>query len=314
MSQEQTTRRRFLNQMVLTGGAAVLSPALVGSLARAREKGLHVACNSYSWQVFFQREGRDFNQSLDEGLGEVAASGLDGYEPGVGGAAEIDRLAPLLKKHGLQMRSLYVNSVLHESDRAEASIADILTVARKAKTVGTTIIVTNPSPLQWGGPANKNDAQLRTQAKALNELGAKLRDLGLTLAYHNHDMELREAAREFHHMMLATDPKNVTLCLDAHWVYRGAGNSQVALFDIVKLYGARVSELHLRQSHDQVWAETFGSGDIDYPALVEALAAHKVRPHLVLEQAVEQGTPKTLSSVEASRRSTQYVRTLFARM
>lgn len=313
MTAYDMTRRGFLKRGLLTGGAAVLSPALAASLARARDKGLHVACNSYSWQVFFQREGRDFNQSLDEGLGEVAASGLDGYEPGVGGAGEIDRLAPLLKKHGLEMRSLYVNSVLHEPDRAKASIAEVLTVAQKAKTVGTKIIVTNPSPLQWGGPTNKNDAQLKTQAAALDELGAKLRDLGLTLAYHNHDMELREAAREFHHMMLATDPKHVTLCLDAHWVYRGAGNSQVALFDIVKLYGKRVSELHLRQSRDQVWAETFGPGDIDYPALVEALATHKVRPHLVLEQAVEQGTPKTLTSVEAFRRSTDYVRTLFAR-
>jgi len=311
MVNQPMTRRGFLNRSLLASGAVALSPALIASAAQVRSTGLHVACNSYSWAVFYQREGRNFGESLDAGLADVAASGLDGYEPGVSSAAEIDRLAPLLTKHGLEMRSLYVNSVLHEPDKAKASIADVLAIAQKAKSVGTRIIVTNPSPIGWGGPANKNDTQLKTQAAALNELGAKLKGMGLTLAYHNHDVEMREAAREFHHMMVGTDPENVTLCLDAHWVYRGAGNSQVALFDIVKLYGARVSELHLRQSRDGVWAETFGQGDIDYAALADALGEHNVRPHVVLEQAVEKGTPKTMKSVEAFKQSTRHVRRLF---
>ncbi|MCW8983980.1 MAG: LSm family protein, partial [Thermoanaerobaculales bacterium] len=65
------------------------------------------------------------------------------------------------------------------------------------------------------------------------------------------------------HMMLGTDPANVTLCLDAHWIYRGAGNSAVALFDVVKLYGRRVTELHLRQSKANIWTEALSEGDID---------------------------------------------------
>jgi inosose dehydratase len=134
----------------------------------------------------------------------------------------------------------------------------------------------------------------------------------MKLAYHNHDIELRNAAREFHHMMAGTDPRHVSLCLDAHWVYRGAGNSQVALLDVVKLYGARVSELHLRQSRGGVWSETLDDGDIDYTALAQALAHARVRPHLVLEIAVEKGTPKTLSPLEAHRRSVDYARRVFA--
>jgi len=136
--------------------------------------------------------------------------------------------------------------------------------------------------------------------------------VGLILAYHNHDIDLRNAAREFHHMMAGTDPAYVTLCLDAHWIYRGAGNSQVALFDVLKLYGSRVTELHLRQSKDNIWTETFGDGDIDYPALAEHLLKIGIRPHLVLEQAVEAGSPKTLLPVEAIRKSSQYARQVFA--
>ena len=305
------SRREFLrNTMLSTGLAAV--PALVGSAARADAGKLHVACNQYSWSVFYGREGKDFNASLDAGLAEVAASGLDGFEPGVGGLQQIGRMAPLLAKHGLEMRSLYVNSTLHKADQARASIREVLAAAAKAKTFGTRIIVTNPSPIRWGGPDSKNDEELAIQAKAMNELGVELKRMGMVLAYHNHDMELRDAAREFHHMMVGTNPAYVTLCLDAHWIYRGAGNSQVALFDILKLYGPRVSELHLRQSSQGVWGEVFGPGDIDYNRLAEHLGEIGVRPHLVLEQAIEAGSPKTMKPLEAFRRSTRYVREVFA--
>ncbi len=309
MTDRRTTRRGFLRDTALAAGTLALSSSLTRATAEDR---IHVACNSYSWNVFYQREGRNFDQSLDAGLAEVAASGLDGFEPSFGDPAQVDRLAPLLKKHRLQMRSFYVNSSLHQPDQADRSIDQILSVARRAREAGARIVVTNPNPLAWGGPQNKDDTQLRTQADALNRLGAELRKIDLTLAYHNHDMELRQAAREFHHMMLGTDPANVTLCLDSHWVYRGSGNSQVALFDIVKLYGKRISELHLRQSKDGVWTEAFGPGDIDYPAFGDAVGQTGVRPHIVLEQAIENGSPDTMEPLEAFRRSTDYVRRLFA--
>ena len=137
-------------------------------------------------------------------------------------------------------------------------------------------------------------------------------DSGLTLAYHNHDAEMRKSAREFHHMMLGTDAKNVSLCLDSHWVFRGSGDSQVCLFDIVKLYADRVVELHLRQSQRGVWTEAFGPGDIDYARLVKMLLERKVRPHVVLEQAVEAKSAKTLGPVEAHAKGVAYTAKVFA--
>ena len=282
------------------------------SAGQNRSGKLHLACNQYPWTVFYARDNRNFNQELDKGLSEVAASRFDGYEPLANNPQELDRLGPLLKKHGLEIRSLYVNSVLHERDKAQASIESVLAIACRAKELGTKIIVTNPSPIRWGGPENKDDAQLRVQAAAIKKLGRQLKAMGLTLAYHNHDIELRNAAREFHHMMAGTDPAYVTLCLDAHWIYRGAGNSSVALFDVLKLYGSRVTELHLRQSKDNIWTEAMCDGDIDYPALAKHLLRIGVRPHIVLEQAVETGSPKTMSTIEAFKESSQYARRVFA--
>lgn len=274
---------------------------------------VHIATNTYPWGTFAKRVGRAFPLHTDESLAAIGSSGISGYEPAIGSPTEFDGLADRLRRHGLEMRSLYVNSALHDPAQAEKSIADVLVIARRAVEIGTKIIVTNPSPIRWGGPENKTDAQLIAQGRALDRLGAELRKLGLTLAYHNHDIELRAGAREYHHMLTATDPQNVKFCLDAHWVYRGCGDSQVALFDTLEHYGARVVELHLRQSRGGKWTETFsGEGDIDYVRLAKWFQARGAKPHLVLEQAVETGSPNTLEAVPAHRESLAQARRVFA--
>ncbi len=304
-------RRGFLFRAGVAAGGALLT-ARIPAAGQTAGKRLHLATNQYPWFTFYRRDGRDFGASLDQSLQEVAAGGMDGFEPLVTDPKQLDALVPLLAKHKLEIRSLYVNSTLHLPDAARQSIESVLAIAQKAKQAGTRIIVTNPNPIRWGGQEDKDDAQLRFQAASLNKLGRELSALGLTLAYHNHDAELRNAAREFHHMMVGTDPKLVTLCLDAHWIYRGSGNSAVAVMDVAKLYGPRISELHLRQSVGGIWTETFGEGDIDYKALADYLSQIGVEPLVVLEQAVEKETPKTLDAVRAHREGGQYARRVFA--
>lgn len=271
-----------------------------------------VSCNEYPWSTFLSREQRDPARELETILSSLAAIGFSGFEPAL---RDVDHAALVVDRaahHGIGLPSVYVNSALHEPGLVEHSIAQVTAIAQALAPSGTRILVTNPSPIAWGAPQDKDDAQLATQAAALNRLGVELRGLGMTLAYHNHDMELRQAAREFHHMLCATDPANVGLCLDAHWIYRGAGNSQVALFDIVQLYGPRIVELHLRQSQAGVWCEAFGPGDIDYTRLAGVLYGQGIHPHLVVEQAIEPVSPHTLDAVAAHTQGLAYTRDLFA--
>ena len=301
---------RISRRAVLSAAAAVV-PAVRGADAPAAAP-LHVATNTYPWGTFAGRRGQAFAVHSDAALEAIAASGLTGYEPGVGSAGELDGLGERLRRHSLEMRSIYVNSTLHDDAQAAASIATVRAIAEKAAALGTKLVVTNPSPLQWGGNQAKTDVQLRTQADALNRLGAALKEQGLMLAYHNHDVELRHGAREFHHMLTATDPALVKFCLDAHWVFRGCGDSQVALFDAVALHGARIVELHLRQSQGGRWTEVFTTaGDIDYLKLGAEIKARGLRPHLVLEQAVEAGSPDTMDAVAAHRAGLPEVRKAF---
>lgn len=265
----------------------------------------------YGWSQVAQREGWGWPDGMAKAMGLAKSAGLDAWEPFGENAEAVRRAAKLAEEAGLATPSMYAGGILHD-EGAAAIVEGIVEAARAARDHGTRVVVVNPNPIRWGGPENKSDAQLRTQAAHLQRLGERLRDLGLALAYHTHDPEMRAAAREFHHMLVATDPAVVKLCFDAHWIYRGAEDSNVAMLDIARLYGDRVVHMHLRQSHGGVWSETIGDGDVDYPALVEVLRERGARPLLVLERAIEKGTPSTMPWEDAERRSLAYLRDAFA--
>jgi inosose dehydratase len=272
-----------------------------------------LATNVYPWYTFYKRQGRDFEADLESFITEIKQSGADSLEPILKSAESTDRLSEVMTNQGVAMVSAYVNSELHEKSSSQTSIETVIRLATQAQArMGTKIIVTNPSPINWEGPENKNDDQVQLQGEALNQLGKALSAEGLTLAYHNHDPELRMAGREFHHMLASTDPERVKFCLDSHWIYRGSGNSNMALYDVIRLYGDRIVELHIRQSQNEIWTETFGEGDIDYQKLTNVLTERGIRPLVTIEQAVEEKSLNTMNSLEAHKISHAQARKTFA--
>ncbi|NLF72667.1 MAG: TIM barrel protein [Candidatus Anammoximicrobium sp.] len=310
MSRTLCHRREFLSDTGLAAAAVLCGGTAARAAAETADR-LHVSINQWSVGAIRRRDQQDAKIAFDDELAGLAAAGINGLEPGLASADQVEALAGQLAQHGLQMRSIYTGSAVDDPANVDQELERITALAKRAKEAGAKIVVTNPRPLP--NRQGKSDQQLQTQAAALNTLGHALAALGVTLAYHNHDVELQFAAREFHHMMAGTDPAALSLCLDAHWVYRGAGHSQVALFDVLKLYGSRVVELHLRQSTGNIWSEAFGDGDVDYRALAGKLLAANRRPLLVLEQGPENGTPQTLRTADVHRRSAHYVREVFAR-
>lgn len=301
-------RRQFLNSLALISASPLVSSF------KSKDKTplvFPISCNAYNWTTFYGRQNQKWGVDLDKNLSELAQTGIKAYEPGLESTEDVRRLAPFLKKYAISMPSIYVNSVLHKADEAEKSMATVLSIADEVVKLGTKIVVTNPSPIKWGGPEIKSDAELIVQAQSMEKLGSELRKKGLTLAYHTHDVELRAGAREFHHVLQNTTPENVSFCFDTHWVYRGSMDSQLAVFDVLKMYGNRIVELHIRQSINGVWSETFGAGDIDYQHFANELKAMKMRPHLVIEQCVEAKTPNTMDGTQAHIKDLAKIKEIF---
>ncbi len=304
-----SNRRQFIHSLA---GFTALSVLNQSTLVKTQAAKFPISCNSYNWITFYGRENKNWGEDLDACMAEFAKTGLKAYEPGLDTPQQVTGLIPVLKKYNLAMPSVYVGSILHEPNEVEKSINNILEIADEALKIGTKIIVTNPNPISWGSDEIKTDNQLIIQAAAMEKLGAALRKKGITLAYHTHAPEFLAGAREFHHVMLNTNPEHVSFCFDVHWVFRGSADSTVAVFDVLKLYGKRVAELHIRQSQNGVWTETFGDGDIDYTRLVQELKAMKVFPHIVIEQCIEKRTPHTMTGLEAHIKNRQVCEQIFA--
>jgi inosose dehydratase len=301
------TRRTILQ----VAGAMV--PGMVRSAEAGGGDGVHVSANTYGWGTYAGRDGRGFSQWSDEALGQMAAAGQSGFEPGVGDVREFDGLGEKLKRHGLEMRSVYVGTRLENEESVRESVAQVQAIAAGAAALGGRILVTNPVPVPDTLRGKEADDRLRWQVEGLNRLGEAVAAAGMVLALHHHDAELRAGAREFHHGLSRTDPAKVKLCLDVHWVYRGCGDSGRAVDDALERYSERIVALHLRQSRGGRWSEVFtAEGDIDYVRVAAFLRARKIKPLLILEQCIEQGTPHTMDGLAAHRAGVAEVRRVFA--
>ena len=113
-------------------------------------------------------------------------------------------------------------------------------------------------------------------------------------------------------VLLNTDPKRVGVCFDTHWTYRGTGNSQSGMYDLLDFCLPRILSFHVRQSRDGVWTEYFGEGDIDYGPWAQRLRKTNWCGPIYLEQAREPGTPSTMDFLEAEGLGLRKLRTLLA--
>jgi inosose dehydratase len=304
------SRRKFLQKLSVIPALSLLKSDAFATETNALPK-FPISSNAYNWFTFYRRENKTWGDNWNAHMETYAKTGLTAFEPSFNSPGEVLTIHEAAEKNGISIPSAYVNSLLHDKDKAQKSVDEVLAIATNFKKSGTRILVTNPTPIQWGGTETKSDEELTTQLHYLEMMGKELRKMDVILAYHTHDTEMMGGAKEFHHMLQNTSPENVSFCFDVHWVYRGSQNSQIAVFDILKMYGNRIVELHLRQSKNGVWKETFSAGDIDYQRFANELKKLKVNPNLVIEQCVEDKTPNTTDVVTAHIQDLKMVKEYF---
>lgn len=183
-------------------------------------------------------------------LDEIVRAGYGVTEWSSSLPADPDALRPALEARGLGLVGAFVGMNLRDPARRDAEVRRGLEKARFLRELGAGYLVAadagDAARLAAAGHAKDavamTDAELRGMAEGLEELGAAVRALGMTLVFHPHVGTYVETPSEIDRLFAATDPEAVGWCLDTgHQVYGGAD-----LAALVGEHGARVRYVHLK--------------------------------------------------------------------
>jgi inosose dehydratase len=298
-------RREFLGHTTVAAALGLVAgPAGILS-TQAAETGVKpaVGSNVFGWTQYYKRDKKEFNQ--DEVIAALADCGYDYLENflDLNVPEKNAEFAEKLKARGMRPVSLYCGPALHEADKYQATVEKILAAGKVCAQAGFEVFSLNASPIK----REKTDEELKTQVKAMTELGTGLKALGIRLGIHHHLPEMANQAREFHYNFKNSDPASVGFCYDVHWVYKGGISPQ----DTLAQYANRVVTWHLRQGREGVWWEDLDTGDVDYTWVSQYAHKHKMPLRLTVELALEAKTVITRSAVENHRRSREFVKRVF---
>lgn len=176
-----------------------------------------------------------------------------------------------------------------------------------AKELGVQYVICPMLPKSmWNSPQGFQQA-----ATQFNKWGERVRKMGMTFGFHNHNYEFQQFGGDtgFGILMGGTDPKLVKLEMDCYWITQ-AGRSPV---DMLKEYRDRIRMLHLKDRkkgfppsqtlNDAAMHFTeVGNGTIDWKAILTQAQAQGIE-HYFVEQDESDKNP-----VESIRISYNYLR------
>ena len=115
----------------------------------------------------------------------------------------------------------------------------------------------------------------RNGAKALSDIGGRLRKEGLQLCYHNHDFEFQvfDGRSGYEWFVDAVSPDDVKLQVDVYWAKKG-GHDPVQW---INLLGSRCPLLHLKDMGPDGDFTEVGNGSVDFPGILKAARKTGVR-------------------------------------
>lgn len=203
----------------------------------------------------------------------------------------------LISGSGLSVISLHADLGSLEKETDE--------VMKEAKSFDTdTVVITGMYRFDYG-----NEASLKDLAKRLNQTGKVLKQNGLNLLYHNHNVELlqvKPGMRAYDILLQETDPEYVNFEFDSYWFTDGGADAKVWM----KKLGSRMKLWHIndRGSRQNGPAMTpilkadsmeLGTGNMDLDGLKEIALENGIEA-VVLESHKNWIDKDPLKSIELS--------------
>ena len=203
----------------------------------------------------------------------------------------------MISTSGLSVISLHADlgSLERETDE----------VIKEAKSFDTdTVVITGMYRFDYG-----DEAALKDLAKRLNQTGKVLKQNGLNLLYHNHNVELlqvKPGVRAYDILLGETDPEYVNFEFDSYWFMDGGADAKVWM----KKLGSRMKLWHIndRGSRQNGPAMTpilkadsmeLGTGNMDLDGLKEIALENGIEA-VVLESHKNWIDKDPLKSIELS--------------
>ena len=269
-----------------------------------------------------------FRQVLDE----IMEAGYAGTELGPYGyfPTEPNELTPELSARGLQLVASFVPVPLAHSERHEAGYQESMKVAQLlAQSGARTIVLADEmceARMAVSGRVNEardgmSDSQWDGAAQILRRIAEACRELGLSAVFHHHAGTFVETPKEIARLCESTDPDLLGLCLDTGHYFFGGGDPA----DAMRLYGARIRHLHLKDVQLPVLEAArrdgvgfleavrrgvfceLGEGAVDLNRVIQDMTAGGYSDWAIVEQDVDSRN-EDVKPLESAIRSRQYLR------
>jgi sugar phosphate isomerase/epimerase len=244
--------------------------------------------------------------SLRAQIGHRRKLGLQLYTVRRQAEQDLPKTLAAVKAAGYEEVELYWNVYSHPSAELKRMLRDAGLTAPSghfdydgldgkleyARDVGVRYVICPMLPKQmWSSAKGFHDA-----ADQFNRWGEKVRRLGLTFGFHNHNYEFKQFGTQtgFDILMKNTDPATVKLEMDCYWVTQ-AGRDPLAILDE---YKDRVRMLHLKDRKPGFPPSTtldksaehfaeFGTGSIKWKPILEKASSVGVEHYFVEQDETE---------------------------
>jgi sugar phosphate isomerase/epimerase len=307
---------------VLAAGALLMTAALPGGRTAA---GVRPKRPIFGLQLYPLLDAlrADFAGTLRH----VAAMGFRQVEMLTFMGRSAESIRPILDACGLECPSVHVLAQTMPGTQEPSLTGNLDKLVAQVRVLGAHTVVLPSFPPPPGMPPIapgedytdyfRRSAQRMTAddwnalADLLNERGAALAKAGLTLAYHNHNVEFAPIAGTTGYAILLdrVDPKCAVFELDVGWV-RAAGLDPVTL---LRQYPGRVKLMHVKDLTSEqlpnfdlrMTSVPVGAGIMNWEAILQAAGAAGVEHYFI-----EQEPPFLVPAEQSVAKSLQYLDSL----
>jgi inosose dehydratase len=289
---------------------------------------IKVANAPCSWGVIENVEGERYDYVRV--LNELADTGYVGTELGDWGFMPTDpaRLTQELKSRNLDLLASWVSVKLHDANEHAQSIADCVRTAKLLAAVGgkdNFIVLGNDpyvDPVRTKNAGRikpehgMSEAQWKVFAEGANKVAQAVMDeAGLRTVIHHHIGTWIETPAETAKLLSMTNPDILGLVFDTgHWTF-GGGDAVEGL----KQHQDRIWHVHFKDCEPNVAAQSrveewdgvtsvgkgifceLGKGEVNFPAVLQALRDMSYAGWIVVEQDVLPGMGSPKASAQRNR-------------